>query len=72
MDEGVDVVIGSENPLPGLRELSFVSTRYYVGMSMSGVIGVFGPTRMAYSHTVPAVRTIGRVLSDVLTRLSVE
>lgn len=72
MDEGVDVVIGSENPLPGLQELSFVSTRYYVGMSMSGVIGVFGPTRMAYSHTVPAVRSMARVLSDILTRMSVE
>jgi heat-inducible transcriptional repressor len=72
MDEGVDVMIGSENPLPGLRELSFVSTRYYVGMSMSGVIGVFGPTRMAYSHAVPAVRATARALGDVLTKLSVE
>lgn len=72
MDEGVDVIIGTENPLPGLHELSFVSTRYYVGTSMSGVIGVFGPTRMAYARTVPAVRTMARALGEVLTRLSVE
>ncbi|HEY3268863.1 MAG TPA: heat-inducible transcriptional repressor HrcA [Armatimonadota bacterium] len=70
--EDVDVTIGSENLLPSMREFSFVSTRYFVGLHMTGVIGVFGPTRMAYAHTVPTVRSMARVLGHVLTRLSLE
>jgi heat-inducible transcriptional repressor len=72
LDQGVDVTIGTENPLPTMQEFSFVSSRYYVGSHMTGVIGVFGPTSMAYSHTIPAVRSVARTLGEVLTRLSAE
>lgn len=70
MDREVDVTIGTENPIPSMREFSFVSSRYYVGSSLTGVIGVFGPTRMSYSSTIPAVRSMARLLGDVLTRIS--
>jgi len=66
----VDVRIGEENRDPDLREFSFVSTRYRVGERMTGVIGVFGPTRMAYSSAVPAVRSMARRLGSLLTDLS--
>ena len=72
MDRAVDVTIGTENPIAAMRDFSFVSARYFVGERMTGLVGVFGPTRMAYSQTVPAVRSIARVLGDTLTRLSIE
>ncbi len=72
MDREVDVTIGTENPIASMREFSFVSSRYYVGAHLTGVIGVFGPTRMAYSQTIPAVRSVARLLGDVLTRLSAD
>lgn len=68
----VQVIIGTENPINALRDFSFVSARYYVGHHMTGLLGVFGPTRMAYSQTVPAVRTLAQHLGATLTRLSVE
>ena len=40
--------------------------------TFSGVIGIFGPTRMAYAQMVPAVRTMAHALGEVLTRLSME
>lgn len=70
--DNVDVTIGSENPRASMQDLSFVTMRYHVGTQMTGLIGVFGPTRMAYGHTVPAVRKMGLVLGEVLTRLSME
>lgn len=68
--EDVEVIIGSENPLPSMREFSFVSARYRMGDTMSGVVGIFGPTRMAYRETRMAVRKASRFLSECLGRLS--
>lgn len=70
ISEDVDVTIGAENRLPEMHEFSFVSTRYHVGERMTGVIGVFGPTRMAYSSAIPAVRSMARRLGALLTDLS--
>lgn len=72
VDGDVEVTIGAENPLPGMREFSFVSSRYHVGGRLSGFVGIFGPTRMAYSRTIPAVRLVARMLGDTLTRLSAD
>lgn len=70
LSEDVDVTIGAENQHPEMREFSFVSSRYHVGDRMTGFIGVFGPTRMAYSSAVPAVRSMARRLGALLTDLS--
>jgi heat-inducible transcriptional repressor len=70
LSSDVSVTIGAENPVPEMHEFSFISTRYYVGARMTGVIGVFGPTRMAYSSAVPAVRSMARRLGTLLTDLS--
>lgn len=68
----VVVTIGSENRREGMRDYSFVMTRYRVGIHMTGSVGVFGPTRMAYQRAVPAVRAMGMMLGDLLTQLAVE
>jgi heat-inducible transcriptional repressor len=69
---GATVIIGSENPNPAMRDASLVTARYSIGGRVCGTIGVVGPTRMDYRHSVAAVNLIASLLSDLLTRLSVE
>ena len=63
---GVQVVIGGEHAWDEMREYSVVLSRYGVANSVAGVLGVIGPTRMAYPRTISTVRYISRVMSDLL------
>jgi len=66
MAEGdVAVVIGDENREGPYQDMSFVLARYGPLGGAGGVLGVLGPTRMAYGETVANVRYV----SDVLTEL---
>ncbi len=62
----VKVIIGSENPLPGLRDCSLVSASYSVGKDCVGELGVIGPTRMDYPKAIHAIETVADLLSGVL------
>lgn len=66
----VTVIIGSENPLDGMRDCSFVATTYRINGRTAGSIGVLGPTRMDYPRAVSAVEFMARNLGDMLTALS--
>ncbi|MFN8524497.1 MAG: heat-inducible transcriptional repressor HrcA [Chloroflexota bacterium] len=60
--DGVQVIIGAEQPVEELRETSAVLTRYGSDGEAMGVLGIFGPTRMPYWRAVPMVRFIARVM----------
>ena len=47
-DDGISVVIGSENSNEAMRECSVVVARYGKDGGPSGVVAVLGPTRMRY------------------------
>jgi heat-inducible transcriptional repressor len=66
----VMVVIGGENPIEAMRECSVVTAPYYIGTRERGTLGVVGPTRMDYDHTLPLVSFMARSLSDLLSRLA--
>lgn len=67
MRQGQMVVsIGDENPHEAMHELSLVAAPYTAGPGLSGWVGVMGPTRMRYEHTVPAVRYTAQALSETL------
>ena len=66
----VMVVIGGENPVEAMRECSVVTAPYYIGTRERGTLGVVGPTRMDYDHTLPLVSFMARSLSDLLSRLA--
>lgn len=65
--EGVQVVIGSENPVSGLTDLSVVATTYRTGERVLGTLGVVGPTRMEYARAIALVDHLARVLTRFLT-----
>lgn len=63
---GVRVSIGEENPSPGLRSTSVVSTTYGDELRHLGGLGVVGPTRMDYAANMGAVMTVARYVSRLI------
>jgi heat-inducible transcriptional repressor len=67
--KGVQVVIGGEHEQDDMREYSVVLSRYGREGEVAGVVGIFGPTRMAYPRSISSVRYISTVMSDLLAEL---
>ncbi|MGO9379854.1 MAG: heat-inducible transcriptional repressor HrcA [Dissulfurispiraceae bacterium] len=61
--EGVQVVIGSENPVNELKGLSVVTSMYKEGSRPMGIIALIGPTRMDYSKAISMVDIIAGCVS---------
>jgi heat-inducible transcriptional repressor len=66
---GVQVFIGHENPADELRRLGVVVSTYGVDGEVVGVLGVVGPTRMAYDRSISSVRYMARLMSDLMADL---
>jgi heat-inducible transcriptional repressor len=62
---GVQVIIGAENRLEQMREASLVLTRYGSDDDVWGVLGVLGPTRLAYWRALPMVRFMAELMDVV-------
>lgn len=65
---GVQVHIGSENPVDELENLSLVVKDYYLRNVPVGGIAVVGPTRMKYPKVVSVVNFIADTVSDAVNR----
>ena len=61
--EGLQIFIGDESGYKVLDECSVVTAPYTVNGRVAGVLGVIGPTRMAYSRIIPLVTETARQLS---------
>lgn len=64
--EGVQVLIAGEGRYDILRDVSLVLSRYGVSRGASGVLGVVGPVRMPYSQTIPLVRYVSKLMSEMI------
>jgi heat-inducible transcriptional repressor len=64
--EGVQIFIGEESGYQVLDECSMVTAPYTVDGRIVGVLGVIGPTRMAYDRVIPIVDATARLLGAVL------
>ena len=64
--EGVQIFIGKESGYAPLDECSVVSAPYAVDDEVLGVLGVIGPTRMAYERVIPIVDVTARLLGNAL------
>jgi heat-inducible transcriptional repressor len=65
--DGIQVMIGAENPGPELSNLSVVAAPYRAGDRVLGTVGIVGPTRMEYARAIALVEHLTRVLSRLLT-----
>jgi heat-inducible transcriptional repressor len=68
-DDGISVVIGSENSHDALQDCSVVLARYGTLGGPTGVVAVLGPTRMRYSRTIPTVRYLATLLGDLMSQI---
>ena len=63
---GVQVFIGNESGYRMMDDCSIVTAPYHVDEDQVGVLGVIGPTRMAYDRVVPIVDITARLLESAL------
>jgi len=63
---GLQVLIGGEGEWEELRQCSMVIARYGVPGMATGTLGVLGPMRMPYARTIPTVRYVAGLLSDLV------
>jgi heat-inducible transcriptional repressor len=63
---GIQLFIGEESGYQLLDELSLITSPYEVKGQLAGVLGVVGPTRMAYQEVIPVVDVTARVLSAAM------
>ncbi len=63
---GVRVFIGEESGVAPLESVSLVTAPYGAGGRVLGVLGVIGPTRMAYDRVIPVVQAAAGVLGKAL------
>jgi heat-inducible transcriptional repressor len=68
--EGVQIFIGQESGYGVLDNCSLVTSSYKVDGEVVGILGVVGPTRMAYDRVVPVVDVTSRLLSAALNSSS--
>jgi heat-inducible transcriptional repressor len=62
---GISITIGNEHGDPRLEPFTVVTAEYNAG-SLSGVIGVIGPTRMPYDKVIALVDHTSRLVSNLL------
>jgi heat-inducible transcriptional repressor len=65
MAPGITITIGNENGDPRLENFTIVTAEYRVG-SLTGMLGVIGPTRMPYEKVIALVQHTSVLVSDIL------
>lgn len=66
--DGVQIFIGEEAGYEAFGDYSVVTAPYSDGLKPLGVLGVIGPTRMAYERVIPIVDVTARMLSSALSK----
>ena len=64
---GIQIFIGEEAGFEGIGGYSVITAPYTDGANTLGVLGVIGPTRMAYERVIPIVDVTARVLSSAFS-----
>lgn len=64
--DGIQIYIGDESGYEVLGDLSLVTAPYAVRGQVVGVLGVIGPTRMAYDRVIPIVDLTAKLLGSAL------
>jgi heat-inducible transcriptional repressor len=65
----VNVFIGHENSAPDMREVALVLAPYGRPGQAVGVVGVLGPTRLAYPEAIGTVRFVSGLMNELVDHL---
>jgi len=65
----VRVFIGEENEAPDMREVALILAPYGRPDRAVGVVGVLGPTRLAYSEAIGTVRFVSGLMNELVDHL---
>jgi heat-inducible transcriptional repressor len=65
----VRVYIGAENDSAEMRDVSLVLATYGQAGRALGVVGVLGPTRMAYPHAISTVRFVSSLMNELVEQM---
>lgn len=65
--EGMQVFIGEESGYAAFDGCSVITSAYKVSDEVVGVLGVIGPTRMAYDRVIPVVDVTAKLLGSLLS-----
>ncbi len=68
-DGDVRIWIGSENPAEEMADVSLVLAPYGNPKRAIGVVGVLGPTRMAYPQAIGTVRFVSGLMNELIDHL---
>ena len=66
--EGIQIFIGEEAGYEVFGDYSVITAPYHDGGNTLGVLGVIGPTRMAYEQVIPIVDVTAKMLSAALSK----
>ena len=64
--DGIQIFIGQESGYRILDDISVVTAPYMVDNQVVGVLGIIGPTRMAYERVIPIVDITAKLLGSAL------
>jgi heat-inducible transcriptional repressor len=64
--DGIQIFIGQESGYQILDEVSVVTSPYMIDNQIVGVLGIIGPTRMAYERVIPIVDVTAKLLGLAL------
>ncbi|NMB61097.1 MAG: heat-inducible transcription repressor HrcA [Chloroflexi bacterium] len=63
---GVQVLIGGEGTWDEFKQMSIILAKYGLPGVATGTLGVFGPIRMSYGHSISIVRFLSSLMSDFI------
>ena len=66
--DGIQIFIGEEAGYDVFGDFSVITAPYSNGKHTLGVLGVIGPTRMAYERVIPMVDVTARMLTAALSK----
>lgn len=68
--DGINIRIGSDNAEDGFSDCSIITSRYKIGDSMEGVIGLIGPVRMDYKKAVSVIKNVTDMMNQKMLEIS--
>lgn len=64
----ININIGHENKLDEVKDCTLILTSYKIGKSVTGTLGIIGPTRMNYSKVISSINYIRKKIDEEIKK----